>query len=207
MNKTSNTKQLICEHAKRLFNEKGYTQVSLRDIADAAGTTIGNLTHHFPQKRNLIEAIQLDLHTTFSDDFFLHSSEDAPLLILYRSFLTAQKYRDNYPFYYRYVHELCKDSKLMAQNSEKFRKKLFDYYIKTFFQLKKVGQMRSDITNKQYKSLAYTIIIVSTAWTQNASPYYDDALPKMNLSEALEDMIFPYLTNSGIDKWKIISSS
>lgn len=207
MSRTSNAKDQICEHAKRLFNEKGYKQVSLREIADAAGTTIGNLTYHFPQKENLIEAIQTELHASYADDFFLHADSDVSLATLYRSFLTSQKYRDNNPFYYRYVHELCADSKVVAQNSEQFRKKLFDYYIETFQSLKKTGQMRSDLTDEQYQTLVYIIIVVSTAWTQNASPYYDEALPKMTLAHALSDMICPYLTESGIEQWKKVANT
>ena len=43
-------KERICNAALELFVEKGYEAVSLREIAAGAGTTIGNLTHHFSKK-------------------------------------------------------------------------------------------------------------------------------------------------------------
>jgi AcrR family transcriptional regulator len=60
----------ICEQAQRLFNGRGYNQVSLREIAEAAGTTIGNLTHYFPQKSDIVAAIQENLHSEFENEFF-----------------------------------------------------------------------------------------------------------------------------------------
>ncbi len=51
------TRDTILRCAEALFREKGYNQVSLRDIALAAGIRVGNLTYHFPRKELLVEAI------------------------------------------------------------------------------------------------------------------------------------------------------
>jgi AcrR family transcriptional regulator len=99
----------ICEQAQRLFNERGYDQVSLREIAEAAGTTIGNLTHHFPQKADIIAAIQENLHLKFANEFFNESEIKDTLANLYQSFANAQRNRENNSFYYRNLIELCND--------------------------------------------------------------------------------------------------
>ena len=51
------TREIILQCARELFMERGYNSVSMRDIADAAGIRIGNLTYHFPRKELLVEAI------------------------------------------------------------------------------------------------------------------------------------------------------
>ena len=51
------TREIILQRARELFMERGYNSVSMRDIADAAGIRIGNLTYHFPRKELLVEAI------------------------------------------------------------------------------------------------------------------------------------------------------
>ena len=38
------TKELIRNTARELFNERGYRAVSMRNIADALGISVGNLT-------------------------------------------------------------------------------------------------------------------------------------------------------------------
>jgi len=43
----SATKQKILKQSLQLFNELGISNVSLRDIADEAGISVGNLQYHF----------------------------------------------------------------------------------------------------------------------------------------------------------------
>lgn len=51
------TREIILQCARELFMERGYNSVSMRDIAEAAGIRVGNLTYHFPRKELLVEAI------------------------------------------------------------------------------------------------------------------------------------------------------
>jgi AcrR family transcriptional regulator len=194
MARTSSIKQKICQHAQQLFNEKGYENVSLREIAESAGTTIGNLTYHFPQKEVLLEAIQHELHLEFENEFFANLNNKNILENIYLSFTNSQINREKNPFYYKYVFELCKDSCTLAHNNEQFRKKLYEFYIHSFTALRIQGVMRNDIPEKQYETLAYTIVFMQALWIQNSTPYYDMALPKISLANALRDMIYPYLT-------------
>jgi AcrR family transcriptional regulator len=51
------TRQEILSAAKKLFNERGYDAVSVRDIAGALGISKGNLTCYFRKKEHIVEAI------------------------------------------------------------------------------------------------------------------------------------------------------
>ncbi len=51
------TRRLILESAARLFRERGYAEVSLRDIAQAVSMKTGSLYYHFESKESLVEAI------------------------------------------------------------------------------------------------------------------------------------------------------
>ena len=51
------TREKILHCAEDLFRQKGYNGVSLRDIAEAAGIRVGNLTYYYPRKEQLVEAI------------------------------------------------------------------------------------------------------------------------------------------------------
>lgn len=54
------TSEKIIQKACELFNEKGISAVSIRDIAAALGISHGNLRYHYPGKGPLIEAIFQD---------------------------------------------------------------------------------------------------------------------------------------------------
>ena len=51
------TRQLILNTARVLFNEKGFNSVSLREIAETIGISKGNLTYYFNKKEDIIEAL------------------------------------------------------------------------------------------------------------------------------------------------------
>ena len=51
------TRETILSCARELFMEKGYNDVSMRDIAQRTGIRVGNLTYHFPRKELLVEAL------------------------------------------------------------------------------------------------------------------------------------------------------
>ncbi|MEM8620431.1 MAG: TetR family transcriptional regulator [Actinomycetota bacterium] len=57
---SSSTSARILETARQLFNRRGYAATTQAAIAAAAGLTQGNLTYHFPAKRDLALAL-LDL--------------------------------------------------------------------------------------------------------------------------------------------------
>ena len=64
-NGTRETRQVILDSARRLFNERGVSDVSMRAIAADANISVGNLTYHFPRKRDLVSALMADdIHET-----------------------------------------------------------------------------------------------------------------------------------------------
>ncbi|SCK01454.1 HTH-type transcriptional repressor KstR2 [uncultured Eubacterium sp.] len=52
-----NTRLEILQTAKALFNERGFNDVSTRDIANALGISKGNLSYYFKRKEDIVEAI------------------------------------------------------------------------------------------------------------------------------------------------------
>lgn len=58
MTMRASTPDRILDTARRLFNEKGFAATTLTEIALAVGISQGNLTYHFPTKRDL--AVRLE---------------------------------------------------------------------------------------------------------------------------------------------------
>ncbi|MEM7023448.1 MAG: helix-turn-helix domain-containing protein [Pseudomonadota bacterium] len=54
MTRRSPTAERIVEAARRRFNQRGYSATSLHEIAASIGISQGNLTYHFPSKRDLV---------------------------------------------------------------------------------------------------------------------------------------------------------
>lgn len=189
----------IIEKAKKLFNEKGSYKVSLREIAKAAGTTIGNLTYHFPTKDDLIASLQTDLYNDFTNNYINHLNGSETLFELLNSFKTINANRLENQFLFRNVIELSHESPTITNNGEIFRRRVYYYYHSLFIKLKEHGIMRSDLSYENYASLSYIIVYLTHLWIQNSTLYYDQVIPRIELHHALKDLVYPYLTNKGIN--------
>lgn len=58
MAKRSRTAEMITEAARLHFNQKGYAATTVTEIAASIGISQGNLTYHFPTKRDLVTRMQ-----------------------------------------------------------------------------------------------------------------------------------------------------
>lgn len=61
MKSRSHTADRILEASRKAFNERGYAGTSVTEIATSLDMSQGNLTYHFPTKRNLAMALEDDL--------------------------------------------------------------------------------------------------------------------------------------------------
>jgi len=55
--KSERSRRLVLDAALRLFSRHGYRATSVRDIADAAKVSTGNLYHHFPDKESIFRTL------------------------------------------------------------------------------------------------------------------------------------------------------
>ncbi|MDJ0639300.1 MAG: TetR/AcrR family transcriptional regulator [Paracoccaceae bacterium] len=56
----SNTKDILRDHARRLFAERGYEGVSMRDIAGSVGVQQSAIYNHFASKQHLLVDLMVD---------------------------------------------------------------------------------------------------------------------------------------------------
>ncbi len=68
-----NKKDLIIQHALKLFSEKGFAAVSMRDLADAVGISASTIYHYYESKHVLFQDMirqANDLTAKARDSFF-----------------------------------------------------------------------------------------------------------------------------------------
>ena len=73
------TRAKLVSAAEELFNEYGFDQVSVKDISEKAGVTIGALYHHFKSKDELMLQVFLGHDQTFSKMSERFSQSDDPI--------------------------------------------------------------------------------------------------------------------------------
>ncbi len=69
-----NRKELIIREALKLFSEKGFAAVSMRDLAESAGISVSTIYHYYESKQALVQDMIVranELTTKARDSFFL----------------------------------------------------------------------------------------------------------------------------------------
>ena len=103
------TRERILDASRRLFNEKGYAGAKLAEIAASVGIAQGNLTYHFPTKRQIVAELQQRMEEKVREQRERHQSgpvcDDYAELLLF-----AMNHASEYRFLLRDRAQLADDS-------------------------------------------------------------------------------------------------
>ena len=82
--KSERSRRLVLDAALRLFSHQGFRGTSVREIAETAGVSIGNVYHHFPDKETVFRTLLDEYWATLEDRRYPFMRE-----------LTAGRFPDN----------------------------------------------------------------------------------------------------------------
>ncbi len=181
----ASSKQLIQDTAVRLFNERGYDKVSLRDIAREAGVAIGSLTYHFRRKEDLLDAILADLHGEFEEALDRGLRGGELLANLVGLFAANEDNQARYPFYFADVTQVAGCSEHVAEEARRFEGDLYAYYRWCLDTLAEDGILRQGNTTARLDALAYALVTMQAGWAMGAGPYANGIEPKTGVATAL----------------------
>lgn len=194
-----NKRNEICEAARKLFAECGYENVSLRDIAKEANTTIGNLSYLFPKKELLLSEIvnirQIASSNKRPKIDGLDESNVLPELLKYFDGMCSNV--QDFIYYFKNMIELGNAHEQIHKYQVSYRTSLFEYFSTVFSILLDNGYFRSDLPDGCYQALAEQIVFSFTLWCQNGSPTADGSMPELSLSQMLTNLLLPYFTEKG----------
>ena len=197
-------KEKIKSTAITLFNERGLSSVTMRQLAEALGISPGNLTYHFKTKASLLEQIYQMMHAESSD----YISLDGYITLHHYQELLRQFYllRQHYRFFFNdlvYIRNQYPEVSRMHQatNLVRFRnaRMLVDYFVES-------GRMVKEEPPLDYDRLIHSIWMINTFWPAQEQ-VLDSAEYQVNKTTPVEiawQLLYPYLTESGKEEyWQI----
>lgn len=207
MSKAQETKRRIIEGTIDLYNRRGFTNVKVRDIAEALKMSPGNITYHFPNNKALMNAIYDFMITSIkegsmSDQNLISDGQgmEAPRLYL----IQVSKFR----FFYKDIVTIIRSYPAIARKHKEMVNKQVDIIESLLFISVGKGYFRSEEIDGMYRTLAEAIANTLHYWlTRQAVKGIDDD----NLDEALEHiskLIYPYYTKKGLEIYfpEVVSS-
>lgn len=190
------TKSQICETAKNMFNERGYQSVSMRQIAAAAGISLGTLTYHYAHKQDLLAAIMDSTIQTFPQTA---PQDIAGLHVLFRQLLESiadARFYFNDPAVYQ-AAPLLQEQRDMNVGC------LFRLLEDTLKNLAEREFLVPKLTEKRIHQLAMVLMLSHTGWLQhNASRSHEFEISMDELLMAQWAAVYPYLTPKGLEEYE-----
>lgn len=193
----SDTKDRIISTAVGLFNTKGFVNVTMRNLADELGMSLGNLTYHFKKKEELMEAIheqiEKERNVLLESVQMIPSIENihrqmVPLYHLYERFRFLQQ--DILEINRAYPH-LAEIQREQIKSQIRYIKAIIDYSVGS-------GNMKPESRMGQYQQLAETVWMIITFWL----PQRELRNQKGNLynqaRSAIWNLVIPLLTEKGL---------
>lgn len=145
----------IIECAKQLFNQDGYNMVSMRQIADTLGISVGNLTYHYKKKEDLIEAIIVTQHKSYVKFTTPQTLEE-----LNQLFIKIIAHQKNHAFYFHNYTQIGELSQKVREIQIKVTADLHESLTFAFRNLKDVAIMREDELAFQSESLMQVVMMI-----------------------------------------------
>ncbi len=197
-----NTRSKILEKAKQLFNQHGFSDVTIRMIAMQLGISSGNLNYHFKTREEILEALYFEMVEEFdkriqdvgSNEINFHTIEEDIFLSLSRMI--------EYRFIWTDLYNLLRLNDNIKLHFEAALQKRIDGYDYLLNYLTKKKWLRKSEFQNEHKFLIERMISHSNTWLYNSFIYekrIDEKLVKEQ-THILLGMLYPYLTDVGKKK-------
>ena len=191
---SKDTRNQILSAAKTLFNERGYNDVSTRDIAGAVGISKGNLTYYFKKKEDIVEALLTE--SPGGGEILKPETLDE----LNDFFIDIQKVTRENAYYFWHRTQMSQLSPIIRKMQSSAFEANVDSLTGAFSSLCDDGMIRKEEYKGEYANIIDSLIISSIYWI----PYSKlrssgDGKSRADYPGHAWGIMYPLLTGKGRD--------
>lgn len=197
-----NTKQKILQAAIQLFNQHGLANVRLKQIAEKAGISVGNLAYHYQNKEAIVDKVMEDLHNEL--DEILASYRLFPNLIDFDIQLSKYyEFLQKYPFYFLDLLEIGRTYTGLSQKRQQHAIKMMIQIRKRFdFKIKR-GVIIEEPREGFYDTIANSIWTSITFYIPQGLLLKNDRINRVSsFKEMVWNQLYPYFTPKGVEEFE-----
>lgn len=201
------TKIKILNAARALFNTAGYSQVTIRLIAQNLGMSSGNLNYHFRKREDIFEALYFEMVEVFDQRVESLEEQNISLPYLKEQVEQSMKQMLSYRFFWTDLYNLLKISTSVRAHFYKVRADRIKGYQFLFKSLIEQNLLSEPTFPKEDFLLSERLIDYSNTWlyasiVQN-TPTSEQLLIEQSAFHLLS-MLYPYLTDQGKDQFRLL---
>lgn len=197
-----NTRELILESALQLFNSKNVDQVTIRDVANKAKISHGNLQYHFPNIESLVESLYKRLVAELDTQFNLMTSQETSLKALITSSSVTFQLLYQYKFLMLDFVSVMRKSKYIREHYRKLYKLRKDQFRLMLQWMLKMEYLKPELYPGHYEKVIEQLFIIGDFWIASAEILYEGKeKDKVNYyTDVVNQVLLPYLTPEALQK-------
>ena len=196
MNKTKNR---ILRAARSLFNERGYSQVTIRMIALKLEMSSGNLNYHYKKREDILEALYFEMVAAFDERVkqLPHTSISIPQIR--RDIQSSMQRMTEYKFFWTDLYNLLKISDKISKHFQEVYNSRVKGYFYLFKILEEQNLLKAPSFPNEHRFIADHMIDFSNTWIYSANLYNhkNNTTDIEYQANRLMGILYPYLTIQG----------
>ena len=203
-----NTREKILDQARRLFNDRGLTTITMRHIAEALGISLGNLTYHFQKREDLVMAIYQELVTKMNGVMEELMHEKSAFVQIHRGALRSMEMFYEYRFFLIDLVFIMRNYPEIQRHYMQLQVQREIQFLALFTQLQKAGWMRRAQIPMEYEHLYRRMQILGDYWISSAVSLELDQTPDFirRYHRIMMELIYPYLTEQGREAFEKLNT-
>lgn len=194
-----NTKRKIIDIAIRLFNQYGFKNVGLKQIAQQLKISNGNLNYHFQKKDDLIFSCYEQLNEELTQILARFKSYPDIEAILQQATIIYH-FQSKYRFFYLDILEICRAYPAIAQEFKNHFANSFQHIQNTFTYCVNMGLFNQETIPDTYYHLAQTIWQQGVFWQTRQVVLEKDINDAEDFIRGILGLCYPYLTEKGLQE-------
>ncbi|WP_299254877.1 TetR/AcrR family transcriptional regulator [uncultured Aquimarina sp.] len=200
----SKTRLRILSVSRNLFNENGFSNVTIRMIALKLKMSSGNLNYHFKKREHILEALYFEMVEVFDIRIKQLDNKEITLEIVKENVFLSLKRMIEYRFFWTDLYNLLNLNVKIKNHFENAYKERFKGYELLFKILNEKEILSNFEFSRESHFLIERMIGFSNTWLYNSFIYNleidNDYIESQ--AENLLGMLYPYFTDLGKSQYK-----
>ncbi|MDF1695305.1 MAG: TetR/AcrR family transcriptional regulator [Saprospiraceae bacterium] len=165
------TKQSILDSARKLFNQSGYSRVTIRMIAQELNMSSGNLNYHFKKREDILEALYFEMVETFDERVKSLGQQDITLAHMKSQITSSMERMLDYQFFWTDLYFLLQSSESIQTHFQNVRADRLNGYQFVFNKLVQDKMMRMADYPNEHLYVIHRMLDYSNTWIYVSSIY------------------------------------
>ena len=193
------TRGLILLASKKLFNERGVYNVSLRQVAAELGISQGNLSYHFKKKEDIIKELYYEFTEALNNEFSATTKLGPNFYFVIELARKTFEAQFEYKFFLTDLHYIVNDIPELATKVSELSKQRINQFNELFKVFVEKGYMRNAEYADEYEELGSRLYILGVYSMLPVLAEFDGQKTK-SLKKYLTIILsacYPYLSKEG----------